>query len=165
MVELNVDNSVLSDNLFKSKTGFTVSPPKDWNLTDKYNLELENQILNQTKNKLLAVYKADSSNCALIISEPDIDFNSLKSVILNTGFNPEKDSIWLSVQTSFFTYKQFEIVQSVYQNSELLIFRLYIRELKELFELDYVIPNEDINKTVRSVESSIGSISKLITSS
>lgn len=158
-VEFNVNNSLLAEMPFKSKAGFSIKAPKNWQLTNEYNFEFKNQLLNLDQAELLAVYKSDSSNCALIISESNVDFNSLKSEVIRSAFASKKDSVWLSVQPSFFTYKRFDIVQFVYQNSDLLVFRLFVQGLKELHELYYIIPRSDINKTVQSVESSIGSIS------
>lgn len=157
-VEFNVNNSLLSDSSFESKAGFSVKPPRNWHLNNKYNLDFKNQLWNQTQTKLLAVYKSDSSNCALIISESNVDFNLLTSELKKSDFVPKKDSIWLSIQPSSFTYGKFDIVQFVYQNSDLVIFRLFVHNSDEILELYYIIPRDEINKNVQSVESSIGSI-------
>jgi hypothetical protein len=159
-VEFNVNKSLLSDSSFISQTGLSITPPKNWLKTVSYNSELQNKILYRLDSKLLAIYKADTTNCALIISElPESDFVIIKRILGNG--NPSittQDSIWNNVQSSFFKYKTYDVVQVVSQNSELIVFKLFAHRLSELFELDYVIPRSEININMQSVESSIGSL-------
>ena len=64
----------------------------------------------------------------------------------------------MSVESSVFNYKTYEIIQTVSQNSNLVIFKLLTHRLSELYELDYIIPRSGINIKIQSVESSIGSL-------
>jgi len=158
-VEFNIDKELLSDSSFVSKAGFRINPPKNWVKTESYNSELQKRILYRLDNKLLAIYKSDSTNCALIISElPETNFDNIKRVYQKTNSDIKQDPIWTKVQTSLFSYKKYEVIQIVSQNSELIIFKLFIHRLSELYELDYVIPRNEINIYMQSVESSIGSL-------
>jgi len=158
-VEFNVNNSLLSDTSFVSKTGFRINPPKNWSKTESYNSELQNKILYRTDNKLLAIYKSDSTNCALVISEvPETNFDFIKGLLDKSNSYPNRDSIWTKVQSSNFKYKSYEIIQVVSQNSDLIIFKLYTHRLSESYQLDYIIPRSEMNRNIQSVESSIGSL-------
>ena len=158
-VEFNVNKSLLSDSSFISKTGFSINPPKNWLKTESYKSDLQNKILNLLDNKLLAIYKSDSTNCTLIISElPETNFDIKKRLIEKPNSYPKQDSIWTKVQSSIFKYKTYEVIQIVSQNSELIIFKLFTHRLSELYELDYVIPRSEITSNMQSVESSIGSL-------
>ena len=157
--EFNVDRSLLSDSSFVSKTGFRITPPKNWSKTESYNSELQKKVLNHLDNKLLAIYKSDSTNCALIISElPKTDFDVIKGLLGKTNSYTRQDSIWTNIQSSVFMYKTYEIIQIVSQNSDLLTFKLLTHRLSELYELDYIIPRSEIEINIQSVESSIGSL-------
>ena len=158
-VEFNINKSLLSDRSFVSKTGFRINPPKNWSKTESYNSELQNKVLYHLDNKLLAIYKSDSTNCALIISElPETNFDNIKGLLGKSNSYPRQDSIWTKVQSSIFKYKTYEIIQIVSQNSDLIIFKLFTHRLSELYELDYIIPRSEININSQSVESSIGSL-------
>lgn len=158
-VEFNVNKLLLSESSFVSKTGFSINPPKNWSKTESYNSELQNKILYRLDNKLLAIYKSDTTNCALIISElPETNFDIIKGLLDKFKFYPTQDSIWINVQSSIFKYKNYEIIQIVSQNSDLIIFKLFTHRLSESYELDYIIPRSEINTIMQSVESSIGSI-------
>ena len=158
-VEFNVNKSLLADSSFVSKTGFSINPPKNWSKTESYNSELQNKVLYRIDNKLLAIYKSDSTNCALIISElPVTNFNIIKGLLDKPINYFKQDSIWTNVQSSIFIYKTYEIIQIVSQNSDLIIFKLYTHRLSESYELDYIIPRSELNLNKQSVESSIGSL-------
>lgn len=157
--EFKVNRSLLSDSSFALKTGFSINPPKNWTKTESYNSELQKKVLYRLDNKLLAIYKSDSTNCALIISElPETNFDILKGLLNKTNSNLKKDSIWTNVQSSTFRYKTYDIIQIVSQNSNLIVFKLLTHRLSELYELDYIIPRSEININMQSVESSIGSL-------
>jgi hypothetical protein len=157
--EFKVNRSLLSDSSFASKTGFSIYPPKNWLKTDSFNSELQNKILYRLDNKLLAIYKSDSTNSALIISKlPETNFDIIKGLLGKTNSNPRQDSIWTNVQSSVFMYKNYEIIQVVSQNSDLVIFKLLTHRLSDLYELDFIIPRNEININMQSVESSIGSL-------
>ena len=159
IVEFNVNKSLLSDSSFVSKTGFSINPPKNWSKTESYNSELQNKVLYHLDNKLLAIYKSDSTNCALIISElPETNFDIIRGLLDKSNSYPIRDSIWTNVQSSVFRYKTYEIIQIVSQNSNLIVFKLLTHRLSELYELDYIIPRSEININMQSVESSIGSL-------
>jgi hypothetical protein len=157
--EFTVNKSLLSDSSFISKTGFSVYPPKDWLKAESYNTELQNKIQSRLENKLLAIYKHDSTNCTLIISElPEANYKLIKQFSEKHNLNLEGDSVWTNVQSSVFRYKTYEVIQIVSQNTEMINFKLYTHRLSELYELDYVIPRNEIPTKVKSIESSIGSL-------
>lgn len=159
IVEFNVNKSLLSDSAFVSKTGFSIYPPKNWLKTENYNSQLQKRILYRLDNKLLSIYKSDTTNCALIISElSETTFDILKGLLIKSNSFPNHDSLWINVQSSIFKYKNYEIIQIVSQNSEMIIFRLFTHRLSELYELDYIVPRNEINIKMQSVESSIGSL-------
>jgi hypothetical protein len=157
--EFNVDRSLLSHSSFVSKTGFSINPPKNWLKTENYNSDLQKQILYRTDNELLAIYKADSTNCALIISElPETNFDIIRGLLDKSDSYPKRDSIWTNVQSSIFRYKTYDIIQIVSQNSNMIVFKLLTHRLSESYELNYIIPRSEININMQSVESSIGSL-------
>jgi hypothetical protein len=159
IAEFKVTRSLLSDSLFSTKSGFGINPPKNWFKTDIYNSELQKKVLYRLNNKLLAIYKSDTTNCALIISElQETNFEAIKGSLNTVDSSSNRDSTRMNIQTSFFKYKDYEIVQIVSQNSDLVIFKLFTHHLSELYELDYIIPRSHINIMIQSVESSIGSI-------
>lgn len=158
VAEFNVDKSLLSDSAFVTGSGFSIYPPAHWLKTDSYNDELKRKILYRLDNRLLTVFKSDSADCALIISElPEPTFATIKELMKSNSFL-NGDSIWTSVQPSVFSYRNYEIVQIVSQNSELIVFKLFTHHLNELYELDYIVPRNIINLLMKSVESSIGSM-------
>jgi hypothetical protein len=157
--EFSVNKLLLSDSSFKSNDGFIISPPGRWFKTGSYDSVLRAKTSYRADNKLLAIYKSDTADCALIISElPETTFDAVKGYLNKTESYPGKDTIWTNVQSSVFKYKSFEIIQFVLQNSELIIFKLFTHRSSELYELDYIIPRNEINKYLQSVESSIGSM-------
>jgi len=157
--EFNVNRMLLSDSPFVSKSGFSVNPPVDWSKTESFNLELQNKVMSHIDNKLLAIYRSDSTNCALIISElPESNFDIIKGLLENSTIPESHDTIWTKVQSSVFKYKTYDIIQIVSQNPEMVIFKLLTHRLSELYELDYIIPRSEINLNMQSVESSIGSL-------
>jgi hypothetical protein len=157
--EFTINKSLLSDSLFASETGFSINPPKNWEKTGSFNSLLQEKILYHSDNKLLAIYKSDTTNCALIISElPESSFEIMKRLLGKTNQSPKQDSIWTNVQSSIFKYKTFEIIQTVFQNAELVIFKLVTRRLSESYELDYIIPRSEIDINIQSVESSIATL-------
>jgi hypothetical protein len=157
--EFKVNRSLLSDSSFVSKTGFSINPPKNWLKTESFNSELQKKILYHLNNKLLAIYKSDSTNCALIISElPETNYDIIKGLLGKTNSYAKQDSIWTSVQSSVFIYKTYEIIQIVSQNSDLVVFKLLTHRLSELYELDYIIPRSEIEINIQSVESSISTL-------
>jgi hypothetical protein len=157
--EFKVNKELLSDSSFVSKTGFSINPPINWSRNEFYNSELQKKALNRLDNKLLAIYKSDSTNCALIISElPETNFDIIRGLLDKSNSNSNHDSIWTNVQSSVFRYKTYEIIQFVSQNSNLVVFKLLTHRLSELYELDYIIPRSEINRNMQSVESSIGSL-------
>ncbi len=159
VAEFSVNKSLLSDNAFISKTGFSIFPPKNWSKIESYDSTLQKRVFNRLDNKLLAIYKSDTSNCAFIISElPETNFHEIKRPFEKQNSFSSQDSVWTSVQSSSFKYKDYEMIQVVSQNSEIIIFKLFVHRLSELFELDYVIPRNEININMQSVESSIGSL-------
>ena len=158
-VEFNVNNDLLADSSFLSTTGFSIYPPKNWSRTVSYNNELQDKILNRIDNKLLAIYKCDSTDCALVISElPGTNYKILRQQLEKRNQFSRKDSVWTKVETSFFKYKSYEIIQIVSQNSDMIVFKLYTHRLTDLYELDFMIPRSEINSNMQTVESSIGSI-------
>ena len=157
--EFKVNKLLLSESSFVSKTGFSIIPPKNWSKTENYNSEVQNKVLYRMDNELLAIYKSDSTNCALIISElPETDFDIILGLMDKSDSYPKRDSIWTNVQSSVFKYKTYDIIQIVSQNSNMIIFKLLTHRLSELYELDYIIPRSEININMQSVESSIGSL-------
>jgi hypothetical protein len=158
-VEFNVNKALLADSSFLSSTGFSIYPPKNWQRTASYNTELQDKILNRIENKLLAIYKCDSTNCALVISElPEMNYKIIRQQLERQNPGSGGDSQWTKVETSFFKYKSYEVIQIVSQNSELVVFKLYTHRLSDLYELDFMIPRSEINSNMQTVESSIGSI-------
>lgn len=155
----NVNKDLLADSSFRSTTGFRIYPPRNWSRTTSYNTELQDKILNRIENKLLAIYKCDSTNCALVISElPGTHYKILRQHLEKQNSSPWKDSEWTKVETSFFKYKSYEVIQIVSQNSEMVVFKLYTHRLSDFYELDFMIPRSEINSNTQTVESSIGSI-------
>jgi hypothetical protein len=157
--EFSINKLLLSDSSFKSNKGFFISPPKRWFKTGSYDSVLRAKTSIRSDNKLLAIYKSDTADCALIITElPEATFSVVRGSLNKTDSYPGKDTIWTNVQSSIFKYKSFEIIQFVLQNSELVVFKLFAHRSSELYEMDYIIPRNEINKYLQSVESSIGSI-------
>ncbi|MDO9511348.1 MAG: hypothetical protein Q7J34_06295 [Bacteroidales bacterium] len=76
-------------------------------------------------------------------------------------FNTNHD--WLNVQYSHFIHRQKDIHQIVLQNKQTLIFRLFIKgeKVNDYYELSFIVHRGFINRIIKSVESSIGSINFL----
>jgi hypothetical protein len=118
------------------KSIFRIYTPKNWLRTESFNSELRNKVFYSIDNKSLAVYKSDSTNCAVIISElPGTSFDIIKGLSAKTNSYPRQDSIWTNVQSSVFMYKAYEIIQIVSQNSNMVIFKLLAHRFSELYEL------------------------------
>lgn len=159
-VSFTINKSLLSNQKYLAPNeSFSVYPPKDWNRIEAYDSEIGQMLSNQLDSSLLAMYVHDASNCMLIITDMSKKGAEFVEAVLkapDTFYN--KDSTWIDIQSSNFEYKSYTINQIVFQNADLVVFKLFIHSLSELYELDYIVPRAELNNFVKSVESSIGSI-------
>lgn len=158
-IEFTVDSNVLSDNMFTAGHGaFSIRPPRYWEQADS--LVMASLHMEGLPGRcLLTMFKNDSSHCALVISDLAGTNPSLfQSIQENPSAYLNKDSVWSHIQPSSFFLKSYHISQYVLQNDQSLLFKLFVRGKGMKLELDYIIPRENIQNNIKSVESSIGSI-------
>lgn len=156
-VEFTVNKNLISTDLF-SEEGFQVAPPLGWKAS-RPDLQLSFNLPNQFSPELKAVYTSDSSDCILMISGlPETNTDLPPDLLTNPDKYFNRDSLWNVIQPSKFHYHTFDCFQFVLQNSETVLFKLILANTDLKYELDYIIPRNRISETVKSVESSIGSI-------
>lgn len=158
-MNFQVDTSLLAEFPYKAtKDGIGVYPPKEWKRHDATSL-LFKQLQETNHATIVALYAPESEDAMLMVNETQgMDASLLTEITGNPSAYYNQDSIWNAVMHDNFRYKDFDINQIILQNDQLVIFKLFVQQNSRLLELNYMLPAGASPQTMKSVESSIGSL-------
>jgi hypothetical protein len=158
-MNFQVDPSLLAEYPYlATKDGMGLYPPKEWKWHDTTS-SLFKQLQVANKANIMALYSPEAEDAMLMINETQgMDASLLLEIVGNPAAYYNQDSIWNAVMHDRFQYKEFDINQIILQNDQLVIFKLFVQFNSKLMELNYMLPSDASPQTMKSVESSIGSI-------
>lgn len=158
----HVDTARLAQQAFYSNTAeLGVYPPAGWDSADSRQF-FSDTIANNLFAGIKAMYYApEQENMLLVQDYPSSDTALVNRIFKdpNTWYN--SDSTWSSVMSDSFIYKSLAMQQIVLQNPQLVVFKIFIRNQPGILELNYVVKTGASPETMKSVESSIGSVYSL----
>jgi hypothetical protein len=171
-LSFNVDSTLLApENKFDS-LGFRFNPPKNFDpISDSLFTEIQNNLLKMEEESgkfsldIINIFLHDSTKSFCSISRLQIKDSegSLNSIMPQYRNYLEKKLSGLSVTMADFMKDNIHMYQFLIQGPDRIQFKLDFMTIKNIIiQIDYVVPKNDYEKMIQSIESSIGSI-KLIT--
>ena len=171
-LSFNVDSTLLApENKFDS-LGFRFNPPKNFDpISDSLFTEIQNNLLKMEEESgefsldIINIFLHDSTKSFCSISRLQIKDSegSLNSSMPQYRNYLEKKLSGLSVTMADFMKDNIHMYQFLIQGPDRIQFKLDFMTIKDIIiQIDYVVPKNDYEKMVQSIESSIGSI-KLLT--
>ena len=166
----NIDTSLLGLLYANEKLDFQMHIPKNWLSLTPVNLALVNKGI-QSTNEFLDIKKiyrdTNTESAVMVIDITGIINNDIDS----NYFNSFQTSQWEKIEVNEYLTKPFKVRQYTLQNQENIVFKLFFMRHSRLkdnvfvnFEIDFIIPRLMVEQSVKSVESSIGSINYLLKS-
>jgi hypothetical protein len=167
-----VDSTLLApENKFDS-LGFRFNPPKNFDpISDSLFTEIQNNLLKMEEESgefsldIINIFLHDSTKSFCSISQLQIKDSegSLNSSMPQYRNYLEKELSGLSVTMADFMKDNIHMYQFLIQGPDRIQFKLDFITIKNIIiQIDYVVPKNDYEKMVQSIESSIGSINLLI---
>lgn len=154
-----VDTMRLAQQPFYSETAkLGVYPPAGWASADSrqfFSDTIENNLFADIK---AMYYSPDEESMLLIQDYPSSDTTLINSIFKDPSAWYNSDSTWNSFMSDSFTYKSLAVQQIVLQNPQLVVFKLFVGNQPGILELNYVVKTGASPETMKSVESSIGSV-------
>ena len=171
-LSFNVDSTLLApENKFDS-LGFRFNPPKNFDpISDSLFTEIQNNLLKMEEESgefsldIINIFLHDSTKSFCSISRLQIKDSegSLNSSMPKYRNYLEKKLSGLSVTMADFMKDNIHMYQFLIQGPDRIQFKLDFMTIKNIIiQIDYVVPKNDYEKMVQSIESSIGSINLLI---
>ncbi len=171
-LSFNVDSTLLApENKFDS-LGFRFNPPKNFDpISDSLFTEIQNNLLKMEEESgefsldIINIFLHDSTKSFCSISRLQIKDSegSLNSIMPQYRNYLEKKLSGLSVTMADFMKDNIHMYQFLIQGPDRIQFKLDFMTIKNIIiQIDYVVPKNDYEKMIQSIESSIGSI-KLLT--
>ena len=171
-LSFNVDSTLLApENKFDS-LGFRFNPPKNFDpISDSLFTEIQNNLLKMEEESgefsldIINIFLHDSTKSFCSISQLQIKDSegSLNSSMPQYRNYLEKKLSGLSVTMADFMKDNIHMYQFLIQGPDRIQFKLDFMTIKDIIiQIDYVVPKNDYEKMVQSIESSIGSINLLI---
>ena len=171
-LSFNVDSTLLApENKFDS-LGFRFNPPKNFDpISDSLFTEIQNNLLKMEEESgefsldIINIFLHDSTKSFCSISQLQIKDSegSLNSIMPQYRNYLEKKLSGLSVTMADFMKDNIHMYQFLIQGPDRIQFKLDFMTIKNIIiQIDYVVPKNDYEKMVQSIESSIGSINLLI---
>ena len=171
-LSFNVDSTLLApENKFDS-LGFRFNPPKNFDpISDSLFTEIQNNLLKMEEESgefsldIINIFLHDSTKSFCSISRLQIKDSegSLNSSMPQYRNYLEKKLSGLSVTMADFMKDNIHMYQFLIQGPDRIQFKLDFMTIKNIIiQIDYVVPKNDYEKMVQSIESSIGSINLLI---
>ena len=171
-LSFNVDSTLLApENKFDS-LGFRFNPPKNFDpISDSLFTEIQNNLLKMEEEggefslDIINIFLHDSTKSFCSISRLQIKDSegSLNSSMPKYRNYLEKKLSGLSVTMADFMKDNIHMYQFLIQGPDRIQFKLDFMTIKNIIiQIDYVVPKNDYEKMVQSIESSIGSINLLI---
>ena len=171
-LSFNVDSTLLApENKFDS-LGFRFNPPKNFDpISDSLFTEIQNNLLKMEEESgefsldIINIFLHDSTKSFCSISQLQIKDSegSLNSIMPQYRNYLEKKLSGLSVTMADFMKDNIHMYQFLIQGPDRIQFKLDFMTIKDIIiQIDFVVPKNDYEKMVQSIESSIGSINLLI---
>ncbi len=171
-MSFNVDSALLAPEKSFDSLGFRFSPPKKFSpISNSLFTEIQHSLLKMGGDSgefsldIISVFMDDSTKGFCSISRLQIsDFEgSLNPIMPRYQNYLEKKLSGLSITMADFMKDKIHMYQFLIQGLDRIQFRLDFITIKNIIiQIDYVVPKNDYDKMVQSIESSIGSI-KLLT--
>ena len=170
-LSFNVDSTLLApENKFDS-LGFRFNPPKNFDpISDSLFTEIQNNLLKMEEESgefsldIINIFLHDSTKSFCSISQLQIKDSegSLNSSMPQYRNYLEKELSGLSVTMADFMKDNIHMYQFLIQGPDRIQFKLDFMTIKDIIiQIDFVVPKNDYEKMVQSIESSIGSINLL----
>ena len=164
-IKFNIDQTLLSKSSYIDSNFFISFPNNitslDIELFNQYKSVIESDSTSYFSLKLIKALTSED-NLSCFITKVDYDGNILNS--LDTSyFNALQNNFSTkNVVVGKFIYNEFDIIQYIITTSELVRIKLFIINLNDYYQIDYIIPYSLYEKNLKSIESSIGSLNKEI---
>lgn len=158
----HVDTARLAQQPFYSEIAeIGVYPPAGWEVADSRHF-FSDTIVSNLFADIKAMYYAPEEESMLLVQDyPSSDTALINRIFTDPNVWYNSDAAWISVMTDRFTYKNFPIRQIVLQNPQIVVFKIFISHKPGILELNYVVKTGASPETMKSVESSIGSVYSL----
>ncbi|MCP4460261.1 MAG: hypothetical protein GY816_19890 [Cytophagales bacterium] len=152
-VILNLNEKALSEKRVSFPAGMGFRFPKDW--------------ITFTRSEILGIDStiySNSNNQEIMGGAQDPNSESFLVYLANSNFGLAKDSvdfkngIWLGLQYSEFLHNEIAFKQTVLQNKEIVLFKIFIEN--EGYSIHYFVNRKNITFEALAIESSIASIKK-----
>lgn len=164
--QFDIEKSLLNEQPFiDSILNFSINVPVEYFFTDPFFLAtLAKSLIQDYRNAhiISGFTNVKDTSLMLIIDISNIDSKIYENLKVNYKSLLNQNNNWSDIQFQEFKHNCFKIEQYVLQNSALLNFRLicynYNNFNQPLIEVLFFINRKNIEKNIRSVESSIGSL-------
>ena len=163
-IKFNIDEGILSEPFYVDSI-FFISLPKnltslDIDLFNKFKFVIESDSNSYFPLKLINAFTSED-NFGCFITKLDYDGNILNSLD-SSYFNALQNNFSTkNVVLGEFIYNGFEIIQYIITTSDMVRIKLFIINLSNYYQIDYIIPYYLYKENINSIESSIGSLKKV----
>jgi hypothetical protein len=164
----DVDSNLLNVSpITDSSLNFKITPPKNFEKVEESTKFSKDFSVNINNSKIIYKYiNKNDSSLMLVLDISNSKINFLENLRVNYQKVFNKENTWKNIQYQDFIYKDFLINQYILQNElatnfTLLCYKNGIRKLP-LFGIIFVLNQRTSKNTLKSVESSIGTLNKLL---
>ena len=159
-LEFNINYELLNNKPITDESGFRMNIPINWKPLDSLSKSQLNQTINALKNttklKLVNSYQSPlGSQCVIakvITNKKDFSFIS-EDIISNIQTQIQGDGY----KTNELNINNLNAKQYLIRGKNYVIIKLYI-QLKDFYQIDFIIPLSKYKSEIESVESSLGTI-------
>ena len=160
-LEFEINDNLLSDEISIDEINLSIRPPVDWYEIIGDDFEKASQNIKEADNlfslKLKHMFVSNNTSTLIINKVGGTGFDYLPDNfqnILRDNFNVE------SVLHSEFFINEIPIKQFIINISDKIIFKLFINNINNDLQIDYIIPRNKYANELRKLESSLGSLTK-----
>ena len=133
----------------------------DIELYNKYKLVIESDSISYFPLQLIKAFTSED-NLSCFITKINYDGNLLHSLD-SSYFNAlQYNFSTKNVVLGEFNYNGFDVIQYIITTPEIVRIKLFIINLSNYYQIDYIIPYYLYRKNIKFIESSIGSLNKEI---
>jgi len=164
-IKFNIDQTLLSKSSYIDSNFFISFPNNitslDIELFNQYKSVIESDSTSYFSLKLIKALTSED-NLSCFITKVDYDGNIINSLdssyfnALKNNFSTKNLVLWK------FIYNSLDIIQYIITTPEIVRIKLFIINLNDYYQIDYIIPYSLYEKNLKSIESSIGSLNKEI---
>lgn len=162
----NVESTLLSElPVTDSSLKIAIYPPKNWMPSESITHQFSKTGL-ADRDMIPAHFFINMIDSSSMIITEFSDLSDEDLAIMRIDFNRifNENNFWNEIHHAEFSYNQFKADQYLMFNDKVINFKLIITSEAPVFEnrkiaLDYYLPRNSYEKNIRSVESSIGSLS------